>query len=218
VSEIAKIAPVSTGAQWHVSHEPISYPEAVAAMETRVASIIAGRAAECVWLLEHPALYTAGTSARDADLLDPRLSVFRSGRGGQFTYHGPGQRVAYAMLDLKRRGRDVRRFVHDLEEWIIQALATFGVVGERRDGRIGVWVAHDGREEKIAAIGVRVRHWVTFHGISLNVNPDLSHYAGIVPCGEREHGVTSLAALDVRASMRDVDRALKIAFSRVFRR
>jgi lipoyl(octanoyl) transferase len=218
VSNIAEIIPVSDAPEWGVAQTPVSYPQAIDWMEGRVAAIVEGPARECVWLLEHPALYTAGTSAKDADLLDPRLPVFRAGRGGQFTYHGPGQRVAYVMLDLRRRGRDVRRFVHDLEEWIIRTLAAFDVVGERREGRIGVWVAQDGREEKIAAIGVRVRHWVTFHGISLNVNPDLSHYAGIVPCGEREHGVTSLAALGMAASMTAVDAALHTAFKEVFGR
>ena len=183
--------------EWAISERPVSYPDAVAAMEDRVEAIRNAGAAELVWLLEHPPLYTAGTSARDADLLDPqRFPVYRSGRGGQYTYHGPGQRIAYAMLDIKARGGDVRRFVGDLERWVIGALAAFNVTGEVRPGRVGVWVArpHRGerREDKIAAIGVRIRQGVSFHGISLNVEPELSHYAGIVPCGISEHGVTSL--------------------------
>ena len=171
-----------------------------------------------MWLLEHPPLYTAGTSARADDLLDPSgLPVYRSGRGGQYTYHGPGQRVAYVMLDLGARGRmDLRCFVRDLEQWLIDTLAAFGVVGLRREGRVGIWVAADGGEAKIAAIGVRVRRWVTFHGVSLNVAPDLAHYRGIVACGIREHGVTSLAALGVDATMDEIDRTLKCTFEAVF--
>jgi lipoyl(octanoyl) transferase len=205
---------------WHVELAPVDYPAAVAAMETRIAEIRAGRASELVWLLEHPALYTAGTSARDEDLLDPGgLPVYRTGRGGQFTYHGPGQRVGYVMLDLKRRGSDVRAYVADLEDWLIGTLAALGVKGERRAGRVGIWVDRGGgREDKIAAIGVRVRRWVSYHGISLNVAPDLGHFAGIVPCGIREHGVTSLADLGVRADFATVDRALQESFERVFRR
>jgi len=208
--------------QWLISDAPVAYPQALAAMEARVAAIRAGDAGELVWLLEHPALYTAGTSANPADLLDPlRFPVFEARRGGQYTYHGPGQRVAYAMLDLTRRGRDVRRFVHGLEDWVIAALARFGVRGERRSGRVGVWVARPERppgpggapaEDKIAAIGVRIRHWVSFHGVSINVDPDLSHYKGIVPCGIGDHGVTSLADLGVIASMADMDIALRAAF------
>jgi lipoyl(octanoyl) transferase len=201
--------------EWTVRRD-VAYPDAVAQMEARVDAIVAGRANECVWLLEHPPLYTAGTSAKPSDLIAPRLPVFKTGRGGQYTYHGPGQRVVYVMLDLKKRKPDVRRFVHDLEEWLIRTFATFGILGERREGRIGIWVTRGGREEKIAAIGVRLRHWVTFHGVSLNVNPDLSHYAGIVPCGDRDHGVTSIAALGVVATMVDVDVALKTAFVSVF--
>jgi lipoyl(octanoyl) transferase len=186
-------------------------------MERRVSGIIAGTADELVWLLEHPPVYTAGTSAKDADLIDARFPVHRTGRGGQFTYHGPGQRVGYVMLDLKRRKEDVRGFVNDLEEWLVRTLASFGVKGERRRDRVGIWVAHrDGSEDKIGAIGVRLRHWVTFHGISLNVAPDLSHFSGIVPCGVKGHGVTSLAALGVPASMAKVDEALKNAFEAVF--
>jgi lipoyl(octanoyl) transferase len=200
----------------------VDYPRAVAAMEERVAAIRAGQAGERVWLVEHPALYTAGTSARATDLLDPgRFPVYATGRGGQYTYHGPGQRVCYVMLDLNRRGRDLRRYVHDLEEWMIRTLARFDVVAERRDGRVGLWVARGagpglGREDKIAAIGVRVRHWVTFHGAALNVAPDLGHFGGIVPCGIRAHGVTSLADLGVTTDMASVDRALAETWPEVF--
>jgi lipoate-protein ligase B len=190
-------------------------------MEARVAAIRAGEAAECIWLLEHPPLYTAGVSARAEDLLDPdRFPVHRTGRGGQFTYHGPGQRVAYVMLDLDRRGRDVRAFVRGLESWVIGALAQFGVEGQVKDGRVGVWVTRQGpgwsREDKIAAIGVKVRKWVSFHGISLNVEPDLSHFGGIVPCGIAEHGVTSLVDLGVLTTMDEADAALKSSFEQVF--
>ena len=206
------------GVEWRVAEAPVGYPEAVAAMERRVAEIRAGAARELVWLVEHPPLYTAGTSARDQDLLDPGgFPVYRSGRGGQYTYHGPGQRVAYAMLDLRRRGGDLRAYVRDLEAWIIRALARFNVVGERRDGRVGIWVQRGGgREDKIAAIGVRVRHWISYHGIALNVEPDLGHFAGIVPCGVREHGVTSLVNLGLPVTMADVDVALRDAFQEVF--
>ena len=178
--------------EWRFEDAPVSYQKAVEQMEVRVARIRAGSAPELVWLLEHPPLYTAGTSALPEDLLEARFPVHRTGRGGQFTYHGPGQRVGYVMLDLKRRRPDVRAFVHDLEEWLIRALARFNIRGERRDGRVGIWVGDPGGDAKIAAIGVRVRQWVTFHGVALNVEPDLSHYDGIVPCGVREHGVTSL--------------------------
>ncbi len=203
--------------EWRVSSRRIPYPEAVSAMESRVAAIRLGAAQELVWLVEHPPIYTAGTSANDSDLLDARFPVFRTGRGGQFTYHGPGQRVGYVMLDLRQRKADVRAFVRDLEEWMIRALARFGVKGERREGRVGIWVARGGgREDKIGAIGVRVRHWVTFHGVALNVHPDLSHFAGIVPCGVRGHGVTSLADLGLNVSLADADAALKAAFVEVF--
>jgi lipoyl(octanoyl) transferase len=204
--------------EWRASDELVPYETAIAEMEQRVAAIHAGEAAELVWLLEHPPLYTAGTSARAADLLDPaRLPVFRTGRGGQYTYHGPGQRVAYAMLDLNRCGRDVGCHVWRLEEWMIRVVARFGINGERREGRIGVWVDRGGgREDKIAAIGVRVRHWVTYHGVALNVDPDLANYAGIVPCGISEHGVTSMAALGVKATMAEVDAALRDTFDDVF--
>ena len=210
------------GVEWRHSNEPVGYDEAVAAMEERIAAIRDDAAPELVWPLEHPPLYTAGTSARAEDLLDPaRLAVHKSGRGGQYTYHGPGQRIAYVLLDLDRRGRDVRCHVWRLEEWIIRTLARFDVTGERRDGRVGVWIAGpDGHDDKIAAIGVRVRHWVSYHGVALNVAPDLDHYRGIVPCGiAREssgHGVTSLARLGVPASMPEIDRALRATFDAVF--
>lgn len=204
-------------AEWVVSEGLVAYPEALAAMEERVAAIADGTAPECVWLLEHPPLYTAGTSARPEDLVDARFPVYETGRGGQFTYHGPGQRVAYVMLDLKRRSPDVRRYVSALEAWIIGTLSTFNVTGERREDRVGVWVRRKGGgEDKIAAIGIRVRRWVTFHGISLNVEPDLSHFGGIVPCGVREHGVTSLADLGLPVTMAEVDAVMRVAFEEVF--
>jgi lipoyl(octanoyl) transferase len=203
--------------EWRAQPGLLPYPEAVAFMEERADAIASGHAKELVWLVEHPPIYTAGTSANPADLLDARFPVFKTGRGGQFTYHGPGQRVVYLMLDLKRRKPDVRAFVRDLEEWLVRALAAFGVKGERRTDRVGIWVAReDGGEDKIAAIGVRIRHWITFHGVALNVAPDLSHFGGIVPCGVRGHGVTSLADLGVNASMHEVDAVLKVAFQDVF--
>jgi lipoyl(octanoyl) transferase len=202
--------------EWKASSTPVDYAAAVAFMEQHVAKISQGRANEMVWLLEHPAIYTAGTSAKDADLVDARFPVFKTGRGGQYTYHGPGQRVGYVMLDLKRRRADVRAFVHGLEQWLIATLASLDVKGERREGRVGIWVARGNKEDKIAAIGVRVRRWVTYHGVSLNVSPDLRHFSGIIPCGVREHGVTSLADLGVHATMADVDKALRAAFFRVF--
>ncbi|MBM3085253.1 lipoyl(octanoyl) transferase LipB [Chelatococcus daeguensis] len=207
--------------EWRISDGRVGYEEAVAAMETRVAAIAAGEAPECVWLLEHPPLYTAGTSANDADLVEPgRFPVFRSGRGGQFTYHGPGQRVAYVMLDLSRRTPDLRAFVAALEAWLIATLDGFNVRGERREDRVGVWVRRPERgpavEDKIAAIGIRVRRWVTFHGISLNVEPDLSHFSGIVPCGVRQHGVTSLVDLGIPVTMPEVDAALRASFEDIF--
>jgi lipoyl(octanoyl) transferase len=204
--------------EWRLGDTPVDYRAAVEEMERRVAAIRAGTAAELVWLLEHPPIYTAGTSAREEDLLEPgRLPIHRTGRGGQYTYHGPGQRIAYVMLDLRRRGQDVRCYVHQLEEWIVRVLARFDVRGERRDGRVGIWVARPGgREEKIAAIGVRVRQWVTYHGVALNLDPDLDHYRGIVPCGIAEHGVTSLARLGVAATMAEVDVALQCTFAEVF--
>ena len=210
--------PAARTVEWSLAPAPVAYPDAVAAMEARVAAILARRSPEQVWLLEHPPLYTAGTSAQANDLLDASgLAVYRTGRGGQYTYHGPGQRVAYVMLDLAARRRmDLRCFVRDLEQWLIDTLAEFGIAGERRTGRVGIWVETTGGEAKIAAIGVRVRRWVTFHGVSLNVAPELAHYRGIVACGIREHGVTSLAALGVEATMEEVDGALRQSFESVF--
>ncbi len=210
--------------EWTVSDAQVPYPEAVECMERRVADIRAGTAPEAVWLLEHPPLYTAGTSADPAELLAPdRFPVYPAGRGGRYTYHGPGQRVAYAMLDLKKRDGDVRRFVGDLEAWLIATLARFNVKGERRSGQVGIWVdrgrlgGRPGQVDKIAAIGVRVRRWVTYHGVSLNVDPDLGHYAGIVPCGIADQGVTSLLDLGITATLADVDLALMETFPNVFR-
>lgn len=202
---------------WIVAPAEVPYPEALEAMKARAAAIAAGEANEAVWLLEHPPLYTAGTSAKADDLLAPdRFPVFDAGRGGQYTYHGPGQRVAYVMLDLRERGRDIRCLVQGLEGWVIDTLGAFNIKGERREGRIGVWVRRPDKgaftEDKIAAIGVRVSKWVTFHGISLNVSPDLSHYAGIVPCGITDHGVTSFEDLGQLASLPEVDSVLKSAF------
>jgi lipoyl(octanoyl) transferase len=185
-------------------------------MEARAAAIAGNDAPELVWLVEHPAIYTAGTSAKTADLIDARFPIFKTGRGGRYTYHGPGQRVGYVMLNLKRRKADVRAYVHDLEEWLIGTLAQFNVKGERREGRVGIWVVRGAREDKIAAIGVRVRRWVTFHGVSLNVDPDLSHFSGIVPCGVSDHGVTSLHDLGLPVTMSDVDVAMKKSFLKVF--
>lgn len=208
---------------WAVSPGLVDYETAVEAMEARVAAIANGEAGELVWLLEHPPLYTAGVSSKDSDLLAPdRFPVFRTGRGGQFTYHGPGQRVAYVMLDLRERGRDVTKFVQNLEHWIIGALADFNVKGEIRDGRVGVWVERKGpgwaREDKIAAIGVRLRKWVSFHGIAFNVEPDLEHFSGITPCGisAPQFGVTSLVDLGLPVTMNDADAALRASFERVF--
>lgn len=208
------------GVRWVVADARVAYPDAVAAMERRVAAIAAGDAPEVVWLLEHPPLYTAGTSARPADLLAPeRLPVFASGRGGQYTYHGPGQRIAYVMLDLRRRGQDVRCYVQALEAWVIEALWSFHVRGERREGRVGIWIDRGaGREDKIAAIGVRVRRWVSFHGIAINVDPDLDAFGGIVPCGigagtpEHPTGVTSLVDLGLPVGLEDLDVALMRSF------
>ena len=206
--------------EWRIGEGFSEYAAAVAEMEARAAAIAGGAAGELVWLVEHPALYTAGTSARAGDLLDPRFPVHKTGRGGQYTYHGPGQRVVYAMLDVGARGRDVRRFVWRLEEWAIRALARLDVRGERRAGRVGIWVVHPERapaEAKIAAIGVRLRRWVSLHGLSINVDPDLSHYDGIVPCGIADRGVTSLADLGVRATMADIDLALRAEFDAAMR-
>src|SRR6202035_1038411 len=208
--------------EWRISDAPVPYPEAVAAMEARAADIAAHQAPELVWLLEHPPLYTSGTSGKADDLLDARFPIFASGRGGQVTYHGPGQRVAYVMLDLKRRRPDVRAYVAGLEEWIIRTLAAFNVRGERREDRVGVWVDRSdkgpGYEDKIAAIGVRLRRWISFHGIAINVEPDLTHFEAIVPCGvaDPRYGVTSLAGLGLTPTMADVDIALRRAFEEVF--
>lgn len=233
--------------EWKISTKPMEYPDALAFMDARVADVYEGKAEECVWLLEHPALYTGGTSAKADDLLEARFPVYETGRGGEYTYHGPGQRVAYVMLDLKKRARssslhphedgdlvdivrdprlrgdairvvpDIKKYVWQLEEWIIQTLAEFGIKGERRCGRVGIWVVMpDGSESKIAAIGVRVRRWVTLHGIAINVAPDLSHFGGIVPCGIAEHGVTSMADLGVDAQMDEVGRVLQEKFGAVF--
>jgi len=209
-----------TAVQWKTSDTPVPYPDAIRFMEHRVAEIHAGRAPECVWLLEHPPLYTAGTSAEPHEILDPdRFPVYPTGRGGRYTYHGPGQRVAYVMVDLRRRGNDLRAYVRDLEAWIIAALSRFNVTGERRGGRVGIWVDQGGgREAKIAAIGVRVRRWVTYHGIAINVDPDLDHFAGIIPCGISGHGVTSLVDLGIPAVLTDVDVALKDTFADIFTR
>lgn len=203
---------------WCVSPGLTPYPDAVADMEARARGIANGEMGEQIWLLEHPPLYSAGTSAKPSDLVQPdRFEVFNSGRGGQYTYHGPGQRVAYAMLDLRLRGRDVSAFVRGLEQWIIDTLAVLEVTAERKAGRVGVWVTHDdGREEKIAAIGVRLKKWVSFHGIAINVSPDLSHFSGIVPCGISEHGVTSLGALDKTTDMAAVDAAMRASFEAIF--
>ncbi|HOV04659.1 MAG TPA: lipoyl(octanoyl) transferase LipB [Kaistiaceae bacterium] len=210
-----------TAVEWRVSDAPVGYRQALCAMEARVEAVRAGTAPECVWLLEHPPLYTAGTSADPAELVDAdRFPVFEAGRGGRYTYHGPGQRIAYVMLDLRRRGGDVRRFVYTLEEWLIGTLWRFHVRGERRSDRVGVWVRRPDRgatvEDKIAALGIRVRGGVTFHGVSLNVDPDLSHFAGIVPCGISEHGVTSLEDLGHIVSTAEVDGALRAEFERLF--
>lgn len=204
--------------EWLITEGQVPYAAALAFMEKRAGEIRSGDAEEAVWLLEHPPLYTAGTSADPSDLLDPeRFPVHKAGRGGQYTYHGPGQRIAYAMIDLKGRGNDVRAYVHDLEEWIIRTLQRIGVTGERREGRIGIWVTRPGgREDKVAALGVRVRRWVTFHGIAINVNPDLEHFDGIVPCGVEQHGVTSLADLGLNTTMAEIDEHLLVTFAEVF--
>lgn len=201
---------------WLVSKDLVSYDDALSEMDARVKAIHEGTANEAIWLLEHPPIYTAGTSAKEVDLRDPEFPVYETGRGGQYTYHGPGQRVAYVMLDLKKRQKqpDIKRYVHNLEEWIIRSLGDLGVCGERREGRIGIWVDIDTAkaktEKKIAALGVRVRHWITLHGVSINVSPNLDHFGGIVPCGISEHGVTSLADLGIQANMKNLDEKLEL--------
>jgi lipoyl(octanoyl) transferase len=195
--------------EWRITKELVGYENAVSFMEQRVAAIQSHQQDECVWLLEHPALYTAGTSAKPEDLLSHHFPVYQTGRGGQFTYHGPGQRVGYVMIDLSQRVKDVRRFVEALEQWLINTLSEWGIVGERRSGRVGIWVVTPRGEEKIAALGVRLSKWVSFHGVALNINPDLSHFQGIVPCGLPQFGVTSLAQLGVDVSMEEVDQALQ---------
>ncbi len=212
--------------EWITSEQLVPYEEAIAFMEDRVAKIAVGEAEECIWLLEHPPLYTAGTSAKREDLTEPeRFPVYESKRGGQYTYHGPGQRVVYVMLDLNRRGKDIRRFVTQLETWVIDALASFNISGEIREGRVGVWVSRPDRpktangqiaEDKIAAIGIRLRKWVSFHGISINVEPELSHFTGIVPCGISDFGVTSLVDLGLPVTLEDVDVALQQSFQKTF--
>ena len=221
MTSLASRVPASVAAEpveWRISSHPIAYPTALAAMEERVEAIRAGRAPELCWLLEHPPLYTAGTSARPEDLLAPtRFPVFPAGRGGQYTYHGPGQRVAYLMLDLQRRGPDLRAYVWRLEEWVIRTLAHFNLHGERRQGRVGIWLTRpDGAEAKIAAIGVRIRRWVTYHGVAINLDPDLEHFTGIVPCGIKGFGVTSFAELGLTTSMAELDGALIDSFGAVF--
>ena len=212
--------------KWMKTEKFINYPDALEQMEQIVSGLISGNDLEHVWLLEHPELYTAGTSANLSDLIDPDLfPVYSSQRGGQYTYHGPGQRIAYTMLDLNKRGKDVRKYVHSLEEWIIQTLAEFDIKGERRKDRVGVWVVRDDKppsssgqflEDKIAAVGVRLRKWMSFHGIAINVNPNLNHYKGIVPCGIQQHGVTSLADLGLKVTIEDLDKALIKTFDNVF--
>ena len=220
---LAAASPAANGLQpleWQTSLALVPYGDALAVMEARVEGIIHGTAPELVWLLEHPPIYTGGTSAKETDLLQADFPIYQTGRGGRYTYHGPGQRIAYVMLDLKRRNPDVRCYVHDLEEWVIRALDRFSVIAERRQGRIGLWVnlSRYGRmgEAKIAAIGVRLKRWVTFHGVAINVAPDLAHYKGIVPCGISEHGVTSLADLGIAITMAEMDEALKKAWDEVF--
>ncbi len=217
--------------EWKISEDLVEYPDAVAFMEDRVAQIRGGRAGELVWFLEHPPVYTAGTSARAEDLLHPRFPVFETGRGGQYTYHGPGQLVAYVMLDLKKRQAepDIRKYIHNLEQWIINALHEIGIEAERRQGRVGLWVSRLSdwerravnanvipREDKIAAIGVRIRHWVTYHGVSINIDPDLGHFEGIVPCGILEHGVCSARSLGIQVSQNRLQEILKKQWDKVF--
>ncbi len=211
--------------EWRINDDLVPYPESLAFMEARANGIRLGNSPEIVWLLEHPPLYTAGTSAKPEELLEPlALPIYKSGRGGKYTYHGPGQRVAYVMLDIKKRDQDIRRFISDLEEWIIQALANFNVIAERREGRVGIWVPQGApsnpayREDKIAAIGIRIRQWVSFHGVSINVEPELSRFEGIIPCGVQDHGVTSLHALGYILTISELDAVLRSTFEDVFQR
>ena len=219
----ADLTGVRDAVEWRISDSPVAYPDALSFMEERVEAIHKEAAPETVWLLEHPPLYTAGTSADEAELLDPdRFPIYQTGRGGRYTYHGPGQRIAYVMVDLTKRGNDVRAFVKNLEQWVIRTLARFNVTAESRDDRVGIWVRRGApgnpvsREDKIAAIGVRVRHWVTYHGIAINLEPELEHFSGIVPCGIAEHGVTSLWDLGVTPTMSELDAALMATFEEVF--
>lgn len=220
LSAVPAAGSCSGGPEWLISDHLVPYDEAVSLMERRIGEIAAGQAPELVWLLEHPPLYTSGTSARPGDFIGGQFPLFQAGRGGQMTYHGPGQRVAYVMLDLRRRGGDIRAFVATLEEWLIRTLWSFHVRGTRHPGRVGIWVERPGRgrgrEDKIAAIGIRVRHWVSFHGVSLNVDPDLEHFSGIVPCGINDQGVTSLSDLGLTTSLADVDIALRHSFEALF--
>ncbi len=204
--------------EWKFSDDLVDYPEAIEFMENRVAAIREGEADELVWFLEHPPLYTAGTSANAKDLLSPQFPVFETGRGGQYTYHGPGQLVAYVMLNLRKHEAepDIKKYIHNLEQWIINSLAELGVTGERKEGRVGIWVNNEGREEKIAAIGVRVRHWVTYHGISINIDPDLSHFGGIVPCGIADHGVCSLKSMGIKTSINKAQEIFQNQWVKIF--
>jgi len=215
-TQIDNLSPINE-VEWQIDTELVDYETALSAMEKRIAGIHEGTQSELLWFLEHAPLYTAGTSARAEDLLDPkRFPIHYVGRGGEYTYHGPGQRIVYTMLNLKKRGPDVRQFVRNLEAWVIDTLAEFGINGERREGRVGIWVQDNEAEKKIAAIGIRIRHWITFHGISINVDPDLEHYSGIVPCGISKYGVTSLNELGIDCSMADIDAVLKACFMKKF--
>jgi len=213
-----QITSTKSAPDWQVSQGLVPYPDALQTMEERVAGIHDGSASELIWLLEHPPLITSGTSAKAEDLIDPdRFPVHHAGRGGQYTYHGPGQRIAYVMLDLTKRGQDLRRYIFRLEEWIIETLKVFDIKGERREGRVGIWVVREnGREDKIAAIGVRVRRWITYHGISINLSPDLEHFSSIIPCGISGHGVTSVADLGHKATMAELDGVMRERFGAVF--
>ena len=218
LNEITNLSPYKRRMEFRISEDLIDYPEAVAFMEGRVAAIKDGHADELVWFLQHPSIYTAGTSAKASDLLGSQFPVYETGRGGQYTYHGPGQLVAYVMLDLKKRQSepDLKLYIHNLEQWIINTLAELGVKGERREGRVGIWVDEDSHESKIAAIGVRVRHWVSYHGISINIAPDLAHFGGIVPCGISEHGVCSLNSLGIKTAFEEVIQTLQDQWDKVF--